>query len=135
MFRCHSLSSATRAFGLMSAVNVQPAGKVIKPIRNRDAWPRGRSLASGPSKWDFLHPGGTAMSDKKKSVRSTNATLGFPRRCKPRRLRYLANLLCPEEAHHRSRRKDRQACQESCELTRDRRSCQVRWLGELRGWH
>src|SRR5258708_8642038 len=77
MFRCHSLSSATPAFGLMSAVNVQPAGKVIKPIRNRDAWPRGRSLASGPSKWDFLHPGGTAMSDKKKSVRSTNATLGF----------------------------------------------------------
>src|SRR5260370_34456769 len=77
MFRCPSLSSATPAFGLMSAVNVQPAGKVIKPIRNRDAWPRGRSLASGPSKWDFLHPGGNALSDKKKSVRSANATPGF----------------------------------------------------------
>ena len=40
----------------------------------------------------------------------------FPRRCKPRRRRHLANLFCPEEAHPRRRGKDQQACQESGEL-------------------
>jgi uncharacterized protein YdhG (YjbR/CyaY superfamily) len=34
---------------------------------------RGQSIAPGPSKWDVLHTGGTAMSDKKKSARSTRA--------------------------------------------------------------
>src|SRR3984893_5647287 len=41
--------------------------------RGFETGPRRRSLASGASKWDVLHTGGTAMSDKKKSARSTRS--------------------------------------------------------------